>query len=26
LGDDVVIVPNSAALAGGARAWQLQTE
>jgi polyphosphate glucokinase len=25
LGDDVVIVPNSAALAGGARAWQLQT-
>jgi len=25
LGDDVVIVPNSAALSGGARAWQLQT-
>lgn len=26
LGDEVVIVPNSAALAGGARAWQLQTD
>jgi polyphosphate glucokinase len=23
LGDDVVIVPNSAALVGGVRAWQL---
>jgi len=23
LGDDVVIVPNSAALVGGARAWDL---
>jgi polyphosphate glucokinase len=23
LGDDVVIVPNSAALVGGARMWQL---
>jgi polyphosphate glucokinase len=23
LGDDVVIVPNSAALVGGARVWQL---
>jgi polyphosphate glucokinase len=23
LGDDVVIVPNSAALVGGARIWQL---
>lgn len=26
LGDDVVIVPNSAALVGGARAWLLHTE
>jgi polyphosphate glucokinase len=26
LGDDVVIVPNAAALVGGARAWQLQTD
>ena len=25
MGDDVVIVPNTAALVGGARAWQLQT-
>jgi polyphosphate glucokinase len=26
MGDDVVIVPNAAALVGGARAWQLQTD
>lgn len=26
LGDDVVIVPNSAALVGGARVWQLRTD
>lgn len=26
LGDDVVIVPNSAALVGGARIWQLQVD
>ena len=26
IGDDVVIVPNDAALVGGARAWLLQTE
>lgn len=26
LGDDVVIVPNSAALIGGARVWNLQTD
>lgn len=26
LGDDVVIVPNSAALVGGARVWQLQID
>lgn len=26
MGDDVVIVPNSAALVGGARVWQLRTD
>ena len=26
LGDDTVIVPNAAALVGGARAWQLHVE
>jgi polyphosphate glucokinase len=26
LGDDVVVVPNSAALTGGARAWELQLD
>jgi polyphosphate glucokinase len=26
LGDDVIIVPNSAALVGGARVWQLRTD
>ena len=26
LGEDVVIVPNSAALIGGARVWNLQTD
>ena len=26
LGDDVVIVPNAAALVGGARAWLLQID
>ena len=26
LGDDTIIVPNAAALVGGARAWQMQTD
>jgi polyphosphate glucokinase len=26
LGDDVVIVPNTAAMVGGARAWLLHTD